>query len=178
MIRRYPTIFKLFSIPNPPTPYVPSSTLPALSLSFASLTPPAVALAKKESALKKSIPACQLLLPRLCNDHLDKFKVVEASYGRALELVSWDNSLAKALPWHDEDESLELIVDRPLKFKHLRLRKELNIKKWHHDYLIKFKEFLDVCPYISNLKELVKELIRAGKTACGVVREVLGMTME
>ncbi|XP_057801631.1 protein WHAT'S THIS FACTOR 1, chloroplastic-like [Salvia miltiorrhiza] len=208
MIGRYPTIFELFSIPTPATPFHAAGPLSQLCVR---LTPPAAALAKKESALKKSMaislaaklqkllmlasPYHRLLLKklvhlapdlglpvnfrsRLCNDYPEKFKVVETSYGRALELVSWDNSLAKALPWRDVDESLGLIVDRPLKFKHLRLRKGLNIKRWHHEYLIKFKEFPDVCPYTSNPEELVKESMRAEKRACGVVREVLGMTVE
>ncbi|KAL1545255.1 protein WHAT'S THIS FACTOR 1, chloroplastic [Salvia divinorum] len=209
MIRRYPTVFELFYTPTPRTPFHAAGPLSQLCVR---LTPPAAALAKKESDLKKSMtislaaklqkllmlasPYHRLLLyklvhlapdlglpvnfcSRLCNDHPDRFKVVDTSYGRALELVSWDSSLAEALPWRDEDsKSLGLIVDRPLKFKHLRLRKGLNIKRWHHEYLIKFKELPDVCPYTSNPEELAKESIRAEKRACAVVREVLGMTME
>lgn len=210
MIRRYPTIFELFCIPTPPTPFHAAGPLTQLCVR---LTPAAAALAKRESDLKKSMAASlaaklqkllmlaspyhRLLLSklahlapdlglpvnfrsRLCNDHPDKFKVVNTSYGLALELVSWDSSLAEALPWRDLDKSLGLglIVDRPLKFKHLRLRKGLNIKRWHHEYLIKFKEFPDVCPYTSNPEELVKESMRAEKRACAVVREVLGMTVE
>lgn len=208
MIRRYPTIFELFSIPTPPTPFHAVGPLSQLCVR---LTPPAAALAKAETDLKKSIaislaaklqkllmlasPYHRLLLnklvhlapdlglpvnfrSRLCNDHPDKFKVVDTSYGRALELVSWDSSLAEALPLRDEDKSLGLIVDRPLKFKHLRLRKGLNLKRRHHEYLIKFKEVPDVCPYTSNPVELVKESMAAEKRACAVVREVLGMTTE
>ncbi|KAJ4828774.1 hypothetical protein Tsubulata_023750 [Turnera subulata] len=70
---------------------------------------------------------------RLCNDYPDKFRTVDTSYGRALELVSWDEELAVPLA----DVSLDLIVDRPLKFKHLRLRKGRNVKRCHRGLLIK-----------------------------------------
>ncbi|KAI3459153.1 hypothetical protein Pfo_015816 [Paulownia fortunei] len=208
MIRRYPTIFELFTIPTPPTPFRATGPLSQLCVR---LTPAAAALAKKESDLKKCMaislatklqkllmlasPYHRLLLSklvhlgpdlglpinfrsRLCNDHPDKFKVVDTSYGRALELVTWDSNLANVLPLRDEDKSLGLIVDRPLKFKHLRLRKGLNVKRHHHEYLIKFREVPDVCPYNTNAVDLVKESIEAEKRACAVVREVLGMTVE
>lgn len=208
MIRHYPTIFELFYIPTPSTPFHAAGPLSQLCVR---LTPAAESLAKKEIDLKKSIaislavklqkllmlasPHHRLLLnklvhlapdlglpvnfrSRLCNDHPDRFKVVDTSYGRALELVSWDSSLAEALPCRDDDKSQGLIVDRPLKFKHLRLRKGLNIKRRHHEYLIKFKEAPDVCPYTSNPEELAKESMKAEKRACAVVREVLGMTVE
>lgn len=210
MIRRYPTIFELFTIPTPPTPLHATGSLSQLCVR---LTPAAAALARKESDLKKCMsislatklqkllmlasPYHRLLLSklvhlgpdlglpinfrsRLCNDHPDKFKVADTSYGQALELVKWDPDLATALPLlhDDEDKSLGLIVDRPLKFKHLRLRKGLNVKRHHHEYLIKFREVPDVCPYNTNVADLVKESIDAEKRACAVVREVLGMTVE
>ncbi|KAL7148828.1 hypothetical protein ABFS83_06G205600 [Erythranthe nasuta] len=208
MIRRYPTIFELFTIPTPPTPFHATGSLTQLCVR---LTPAAAALAKKEIDLKKCMsislaaklqkllmlasPYHRLLLSklvhlgpdlglpvnfrsRLCNDHPDKFKVVDTSYGRALQLVTWDSDLAKALPLRDVDKSHGLIVDRPPKFKHLRLCKGLNIKRHHHEYLIKFREVPDVCPYNTNVDDLVKVSIEAEKRACGVVREVLGMTVE
>ncbi|KAJ4851421.1 hypothetical protein Tsubulata_029273 [Turnera subulata] len=73
---------------------------------------------------------------RLCNDYPDKFRTVDTSYGRALELVSWDEELAVPLPAL-ADVSLDLIVDRPLKFKHLRLWKGRNVKRCHRGLLIK-----------------------------------------
>ncbi|KAL8557477.1 hypothetical protein ACS0TY_004780 [Phlomoides rotata] len=208
MIRRYPTVFELFTVPTPPTP---SHATGPLSQLCVRLTPAAAAIAKKESDIKKSMalssaaklqkllmlasPYHRLLLPklahlgtdlglpinfrsRLCNDHPDKFKVVDTSYGRALELVSWDPKLASALPSRGEEKPVGLIVDRPLKFKHLRLRKGLNIKRQHYEYLIKFKEVPDVCPYNTNPADLARESIEAEKRACGVVREVLGMAVE
>ncbi|KAL2464999.1 Ubiquitin carboxyl-terminal hydrolase family protein [Abeliophyllum distichum] len=208
MIRRYPTVFELFSVPTPRTPFNATGPLSQLCVR---LTPAATALAIKEINLKKRMsislaeklqkllmlasPHNRLLLSklvhlapdlgmpvnfrsRLSNDHPDKFKVVDTSYGRAIELVSWDSKLANSLPSCNEVDALGLIVDRPLKFKHLRLRKGLNIKRRHHDYLIKFKEIPDVCPYNTKAGDFLKESIEAEKRACAVVREVLGMTVE
>ncbi|GLT69436.1 hypothetical protein SLA2020_415860 [Shorea laevis] len=114
---------------------------------------------------------------RLCNDHPDKFKTVDTSYGRALELVSWDPQLTNPLP-SPEVHSHEMIVDRPLKFKQLRLRKGLNLKRRHQDFLIKFGEMPAVCPYNTSAGALAKESMEEEKRACAVVREVLGMMIE
>ncbi|KAG8661105.1 protein WHAT'S THIS FACTOR 1, chloroplastic [Manihot esculenta] len=205
MIHRYPSIFEVFTIPTPQLPF--NATKPYSQLCVR-LTSSAVVLADQEFKLHSAISdnlaaklqkllmlsshrrlllsklvhlAPDLGLPpnfrsRLCNDHPDKFKTVDTSYGRALELVSWDAQLA--VPLSRPDVSLGLIVDRPLKFKHLRLRKGLNLKRRHQDFLIKFEELPDVCPYNTSSEEFVKETIEAEKRACAVVREVLGMTVE
>ncbi|XP_034684696.1 protein WHAT'S THIS FACTOR 1, chloroplastic [Vitis riparia] len=206
MIYRYPSIFELFRIPTPPTPFNATKSCTQLCVR---LTPAAASLAAQECNLKSAMSvtlatklqkllmlsshrrllltklvhlAPDLGLPpnfrsRLCNDHPDKFKTVDTSYGRALELVSWDPHLANPLP-SPEVQSLGLIVDRPLKFKHLRLRKGLNLKRRHRDFLIKLQELPDVCPYKTSVGEFPKESIEAEKRACGVVREVLGMMVE
>ncbi|XP_009759321.1 protein WHAT'S THIS FACTOR 1, chloroplastic [Nicotiana sylvestris] len=208
MIHRYPTIFELFTIPTPPTPF--NATKP-LSQLCVRLTPAAAALFRKELELKSAVSvllaaklqkllmltthhrlllsklvhiAPDLGLPinfhsRLCNEYPDKFRVVDTSYGRALELVSCDPALANALPSRAVDRvSLGLIVDRPLKFKHLKLRRGLNLKRRHEEYLIMFKELPDVCPYKTKVKDFYKESINAEKRACAVAREVLGMMVE
>ncbi|MED6222656.1 hypothetical protein PIB30_066406 [Stylosanthes scabra] len=114
---------------------------------------------------------------RLCNDFPDKFKTVETSYGRALELVSWDSNLAKPLP-PPAFRSPDLIVDRPLKFKQVRLRKGLNIKRRHQNFLLKFEEMPEVCPYRNPVDAFAKVSLEAEKRSCSVVREVLGMMIE
>ncbi|KAM6581683.1 hypothetical protein CsatA_005457 [Cannabis sativa] len=206
MICRYPTIFELFSIEWPPFPLNATKTYPQLCvrLTPAAETLAARELSYKLAISATLVQKLQKLLmlsshkrlllskivhlapdlglppnfrSRLCNDHPNKFKIVDTSYGRALELVTWEEDLAKALPSPDV-KSRELIVDRPLKFKHLRLRKGLNLKRRHHDFLIKFGEIPDVCPYKTPAAELVKESIEAEKRGCAVVREVLGMTVE
>ncbi|GMJ01754.1 LEFKOTHEA, embryo defective 1692 [Hibiscus trionum] len=71
-----------------------------------------------------------------------------------------------------------LIVDRPLKFKQLKLRRGLNLKRRHREFLMKFNEVPDVCPYNTSLEDFAKSSIEAENRACGVVREVLGMMVE
>ncbi|GLT61007.1 hypothetical protein SLA2020_337430 [Shorea laevis] len=205
MIYRYPSIFELFRIPTPPTPL--NATKSGYQLCVR-LTPAAASLATQELSLmsaKSSILATKLQkllmlsshhrlllsklvhiapdlgLPpnfrsRLCNDHPDRFKIVDTSYGRALELIEWNSDLA--VPLKSPEVNRGLIVDRPLKFKQLRLRKGLNLKRRHHDFLIKFRELPDVCPYNSHMEDFAKTSIEAEKRACAVVREVLGMMVE
>jgi hypothetical protein len=65
-----------------------------------------------------------------------------------------------------------------LKFKQLRLRKGLNLKRPHQNFLLKFEEVPEVCPYRNPAESLAMESIEAEKRCCSVVREVLGMTIE
>ncbi|CAK9167742.1 unnamed protein product [Ilex paraguariensis] len=206
MIHRYPSIFELFTIPTPPTPLnatkstsqlcvrltpaaeaiatQESSLKSAMSMSLATKLQKLLMFSSHHRLLLSKLVhiAPDLGLPPnfrscLCNNHPDKFKTVDTSYGRALELVSWDSHLANPLS-SPGDKSLGLIINRPLKFKHLRLRKGLNVKRHHQEFLIKFGELPEVCPYKTKVGELVKESIEAEKRACGVVREVLGMMVE
>ena len=206
MIHRYPSIFELFTIPWPPKPLNATKLYPQLcvrltpaaaalaaeELNFQSSI--STTLATKLQKLLMLSSHHRLLLSklvhlapdlglppnfrsRLCNDYPDKFKIVETSYGRALELVSSDLNLAKPLPppsFHSHD----LIVDRPLKFKQLRLRKGLNLKRRHQDFLLKFEEMPEVCPYRNPAEALAKESIEAEKRSCALVREVLAMMIE
>lgn len=206
MIERYPTIFELFYIPYAPTPLNATKThsqlcvrlTPAaesLSMREAHLKSTAsVTLAKKLQKLLMLSPHRRLVLSKLvhlgpdlglppnfrsclCNEHPEKFKIVDTSYGRALELVSCDPNLA--FPMEKLKNHLpDLIVDRPLKFKLVKLRKGMNVKRRHHDFLIKFGEIPDICPYKTSFEEFQKNSIEAEKRACSVVREILGMTME
>ncbi|CAN8251827.1 unnamed protein product [Cochlearia groenlandica] len=205
MIKRYPTIFELFTTP---TPHLPINATKPLSQLCVRMTSAASSLAMQELNLKSEIAdklaiRLQKLLmlsshrrlllsklvhigpdfgfppnfrSRLCNDYPDKFKTVDTSYGRALELVTWDPELANQMPCPEVDRGL--IVDRPLKFKRLNLRKGLNLKRRHQNYLIKFNESPDVCPYNASAECLASESIEAEKRACAVVREVLGLTVE
>ncbi|XAR55473.1 hypothetical protein NMG60_11035547 [Bertholletia excelsa] len=205
MIHRYPSIFELFTIPTPPTPF--NAAKPYYQLCVR-LTPAAAALAAQELALKSTISVAlatklqkllllsshhRLLLSKLvhlapdlglspsfrskfCNEHPDKFKTIDTSYGRALELVSWDPQLANPIPTPEVKPGL--IVDRPLKFKHLRLRKGLNVKRGHREFLIKFGEMPEVCPYKTPPGAFARQSIEAERRACAVVREVLGLMVE
>lgn len=206
MIHRYPSIFELFSIPYPPTPLNATKLYPqlcvrltpaaaslakqdsdlklAISNTLAEKLQKLLMLSSHHRILLSKLVhlAPDLSMPpnfrsRLCNDYPDKFRTVDTSYGRALELVSWDPELAKPLPCL-QVSSRELIVDRPLKFNLLRLRKGLNLKRAHQEFLIKFRDLPDVCPYNTPASELPKESLESEKRACAVVREVLGMMIE
>lgn len=206
MIQRYPTIFELFYIPYPPTPLNATkinsqlcvrltTAAEALSIQEARLKSSAsITLANKLQKLLMLAPYRRLVLSklvhlgsdlglppnfrsRLCNEHPGKFKTVDTSYGHALELVSWDPELAHPLP-RIKTQSQELIVDRPLKFKLVKLRKGMSVKRRHHDFLIKFGELPDICPYTTSIEEFPKKSLEAEKRACSVVREILGMTIE
>lgn len=52
------------------------------------------------------------------------------------------------------------------------------MKRPHREFLIKFGDLPDVCPYKTPMGELAKESIESEKRACAVVREVLGMMVE
>ncbi|TKY69326.1 ROOT PRIMORDIUM DEFECTIVE 1 protein [Spatholobus suberectus] len=205
MIHRYPSIFELFTIPWPPMPLNATKLHPQLCVRLTPAAA-AIAveelnlqssisnmLATKLQKLLMLSSRRQLLLSklvhfapdlglppnfrsRLCNDHPDKFKIVDTPYGRALELVSWDINLAKPL-LPPASHSLGLIVDRPLKFKQLRLRKGLNLKRSHQNFLLKFEEMPEVCPYRNPAEALAKESMEAEKRSCALVREVLAMTI-
>ncbi|XP_029127366.1 protein WHAT'S THIS FACTOR 1, chloroplastic [Cajanus cajan] len=206
MIHRYPSVFELFTIPWPPkplnatklhnqlcvrlTPAAAALAAEELNLQSSISNMLATKLQKllmlsshHKILLSKLVHfAPDLGLPpnfrsRLCNDHPDKFKIVDTPYGRALELVSWDVNLANPL-LPPASHSLDLIVERPLKFKQLRLRKGLNLKRRHHDFLLKFQEMPEMCPYRNPAEALAKESLEAEKRSCALVREVLAMTIE
>ncbi|KAL9240072.1 hypothetical protein vseg_014333 [Gypsophila vaccaria] len=206
MIQRYPTIFELFYIPYAPTPLNAARTssqlcvrlTPAaesLSAREAFLRSSAsTSLANKLQKLLMLSPHRRLVLSKLvhlgpdlglpvnfmsrqCLEHPDKFKIVDTSYGRALELVSWNDELA--IPKVKiRDQRRELIVDRPLKFKQVKLRKGMTVKRRHHDFLIEFEELPDICPYKTSFEDYPKNSLEAEKRACSVVREILGMAVE
>ncbi|KHN04305.1 Protein WHAT'S THIS FACTOR 1-like [Glycine soja] len=208
MIHRYPSIFELFNMPWPPTPLNATKLHPQLcvrltpaaaalaSEEFNLQSSVSNMLATKLQKLLMLSSHHRLLLSklvhfapdlglppnfrsRLCNDHPDRFKIVDTSYGRTLELASWDVNLAKPLvPPASSSNSLGFIVDRPLKFKQLSLQKGLNLKRRHQDFLLKFEEMPQVCPYRNPAESLTKESLEAEKRSCALVREVLAMTVE
>ncbi|KAL8157309.1 hypothetical protein AgCh_002128 [Apium graveolens] len=208
MIHRYPTIFELFWIPMPSTPLNATKPLTQLCVRLtpeATALSKQESKLKSDMAVSFALKLQKLLMlslhhrlllaklvhlapdlglpldfrTRLCNEHPDRFKTVDTSYGRALELVSWDSQLAKRMPSTEVAKPNDLIVDRPLKFNQLRLRRKgFTVKRRHREFLKKFEEFTDVCPYNTKAGDLEKESLRAEKRACDVVREVLGMTVE
>lgn len=203
MILRYPAIFTLFHSPSHTSP---SLSLLAVSLTPEAVALAADesrlrariadTLADKLQRLLMLAPYRRLLLSKLahiapdlglapdfrsgiCNAHPSRFRTVDTSYGRALELVAWDPSLAKPFTRlsrpTDDDPLRRLIIDRPPRFPQLRLPRGLNLRRRNREYLIRFQELPEVNPY-ECLKGETPELEE--KRACAAVREVLGMTTE
>ncbi|XP_042468526.1 protein WHAT'S THIS FACTOR 1, chloroplastic-like [Zingiber officinale] len=204
MVLRYPALFRIL---RSPSDLLSVALTPAAedlaareSLARSHLTS---ALASKLQRLLMLSPRRSLLLSKLvhlapdlglppnfrshlCNSHPDRFRTVDTSYGRALQLVAWDDALAVPFPSFRPPLSCEdrrPIIDRPSRFKHLPLRRGLNLKRRHRDYLIRLREMPDVSPYAVTAdrgEEQSRWLSpeEAEKRACAVVREVLGMTVE
>ncbi|KAG1331569.1 protein WHAT'S THIS FACTOR 1, chloroplastic [Cocos nucifera] len=207
MILRYPALFNLFYAPSHSSPTSDSLLSVTLTPAAAALAADesllrariAASLASKLQRLLMLSPRRRLLLTklvhlapdlglppdfrsRLCNRHPDRFRTVDTSYGRALELVSWDPSLAVPLP-PIQNPSSDRIIDRPPRFKQLHLRRGLNVKRRHRDYLIRFQELPDISPYAAASADEEwwgprRTAEEEEKRACAVVREVLGMTVE
>ncbi|KAM0944150.1 putative plant organelle RNA recognition domain-containing protein [Dioscorea sansibarensis] len=206
MILRYPSIFRLFYSPSFSSPSLSllSVTLTPAAASLAAhesrlRSSISSSLASKLQRLLMLSPHRRLLLSklvhlapdlgfapnfrsRLCNAHPDRFRIVDTSYGRALELVSWDSSLAVPFPpvatRGDDGFKDRPIIDRPPKFKLLKLRRGLNLKRPHRDFLLRLQELPDVSPYLDQQRQRLMTPEEAEKQACAVVREVLAMTTE
>lgn len=69
------------------------------------------------------------------------------------------------------------IMNRPRRFDYIPLRRGLNIKRHHREFLLRLRNLPDISPFDDNdLASLSREM--AEKRACAVVREILGMTVE
>ncbi|KAF3774089.1 ROOT PRIMORDIUM DEFECTIVE 1 protein [Nymphaea thermarum] len=195
MIARYPSIFELY--------HHPTNDLPSVRLTPAALAVAAEECALRSHISDRLAIKLQKLLmlskhrrllldklvhlapdlglppnfrSRLCNEHPSRFRIVDSSYGRALELVAWDPDLAVPFP-PPAPKDTKLIFNRPPRFKRLRLPKGVNLKRKHRDYLLKLEELPAVSPY-SDAGEFNKLGMREEKRACAVVREVLAMMVE
>ncbi|XP_078172341.1 ubiquitin carboxyl-terminal hydrolase family protein [Carex rostrata] len=200
MILRYPSLFRLFyaASHNPLYSSLLSVSLTPAAISIfkeSSLLRARVAdsLAAKLHRLvmlshRRSILLSKLVhlgpdlgLPvdfrnKLCNLHPDRYITVNTSYGRALQLVSYDQSLASPMPplrsYNDNR-----IMNRHRRFDYIPLRRGLNIKRHHREFLLRLSKLPDISPFDDNdLASLSREM--AEKRACAVVREILGMTVE
>eukprot|EP00268_Persea_americana_P043256 TRINITY_DN4344_c0_g1_i1.p1 TRINITY_DN4344_c0_g1~~TRINITY_DN4344_c0_g1_i1.p1 ORF type:complete len:533 (+),score=142.50 TRINITY_DN4344_c0_g1_i1:312-1910(+) len=120
----------------------------------------------------------------ICQRYPQYFKIVKTDRGPALELTSWDPELAvSAAELSDEEnrakeiEERNLIIDRPPKFKRVKLPKGLNLSKGDIRRLAKFREIPYISPY-SDFTELKAGTLEKEKHACGVVHEILSLTVE
>lgn len=77
----------------------------------------------------------------------------------------------------EEDVMKKPIIERPDKFRKVKLRRGLNVKRKEMERLVRFREMREVNPYIEKEEEMDGVEMKE-RRACAVVREVLGMTVE
>ncbi|KAK8288927.1 hypothetical protein V6Z12_D07G156500 [Gossypium hirsutum] len=120
----------------------------------------------------------------ICQRYPQYFRVVQTERGPALELTHWDPELAVSAAELAEEENrareLEeknLIIDRPLKFNRIKLPKGLNLSKGEMRRLCQFRDMPYISPY-SDFSGLRSGTPEKEKHACGVVHEILSLTVE
>lgn len=119
-----------------------------------------------------------------CRRYPQYFKVVSTGSGPALELTHWDPELAvSAAELAEEDnrerqlEERNLIIDRPLKFNRVKLPKGLHLSKGEMRRISQFRDIPYISPYC-DFSSLRSGTIEKEKHACGVVHEILSLTLE
>ncbi|XP_066333371.1 protein WHAT'S THIS FACTOR 1, chloroplastic [Miscanthus floridulus] len=204
MVLRYPALFRLFQA-HTSLPLTPSlSTLAvaltpaaeALAADLAALratSTGAGALADKVHRLllmtpRRSIPVNRLvhLAPdlglamdfraTLCPRHPDLFRLVNTSRGHALQLADPPPTPPPPFLSLRSAATPDRLMDRPRRFPHLPLRRGLNLRRAHRDYLLRFHSLPEVSPFESLDEGASLEMLE--RRACAVVREVLAMTVE
>lgn len=120
----------------------------------------------------------------ICHRYPQYFRVVATGRGPALELTHWDPELAvSAAELHEEEnrarelEEKNLIIDRPLKFNRVKLPKGLVLSKGEMRKISQFRDLPYISPY-SDFSGLRQGTIEKEKHACGVVHEILSLTLE
>ncbi|XP_047319322.1 protein WHAT'S THIS FACTOR 1 homolog, chloroplastic-like [Impatiens glandulifera] len=116
----------------------------------------------------------------ICRRYPQYFKVVKTSLGPALELTHWDPKLAVSAAEleEEEDENREsLIIDRVPKFNRVKLPKGVHLSKCEGRRIAKFIDIPYVSPY-ADFSMLRSGTIEKEKHACGVVHEILSLTVE
>lgn len=120
----------------------------------------------------------------ICHRYPQYFRVVATERGPALELTHWDPELAVSAAELSEEENrareLEeknLIIDRPPKFNRVKLPKGLQLSKGEMRRICKFRDMPYISPY-SDFTHLRSGTPEKEKHACGVVHEILSLTVE
>ncbi|KAK1284867.1 hypothetical protein QJS10_CPB20g02047 [Acorus calamus] len=120
----------------------------------------------------------------ICERYPQYFKVVRTDRGPALELTHWDPALAVSAAEVNEEEKRvremaerNLIIDRPLKFRRVKLPRGLNLSKGEMRRISMFREMPYISPY-ADFSHLRSGSNEKEKHACGVVEELLSLTLE
>ncbi|KAJ6836630.1 protein ROOT PRIMORDIUM DEFECTIVE 1 [Iris pallida] len=120
----------------------------------------------------------------ICERYPQYFRVVRTDRGPALELTHWDTELAVSAAEVAEEENRareaeerNLIIDRPPKFRRVKLPRGLNLSKGEMRRINMFKEMPYISPY-SDFSELRSGSAEKEKHACAVIHEMLSLTLE
>ncbi|XP_065860234.1 protein WHAT'S THIS FACTOR 1 homolog, chloroplastic [Euphorbia lathyris] len=120
----------------------------------------------------------------ICHRYPQYFRVVATARGPALELTHWDPELAVSAAELSEEENRarelaekDLIIDRPPKFKRVTLPKGLQLSKNDMRRICQFRDMPYISPY-SDFTDLRSGSAEKEKHACGVVHELLSLTVE
>ncbi|KAG5053593.1 hypothetical protein AAZX31_03G002400 [Glycine max] len=141
-------------------------------------------LLEKIAHLKTDLGLPQEFRDTVCHRYPQYFKVVATQRGPALELTHWDPELAvSAAELAAEEnriremEEQNLIIDRPPKFNRVKLPKGLNLSKGEMRKIMQFRDLPYFSPY-SDFSGLRPGSREKEKHACGVVHEILSLTLE
>lgn len=141
-------------------------------------------LTEKIAHLRADLGLPEEFRDTICHRYPQYFVVVRTERGPALELTHWDPELAVSAAELSEEENrmreLEeqnLIIDRPPKFKRVRLPKGLQLSKSDMKRIYQFRDRPYISPYadFSDLKPGTQDKEKHG---CGVVHEILSLTLE
>ncbi|XP_071932732.1 protein WHAT'S THIS FACTOR 1 homolog, chloroplastic-like [Coffea arabica] len=141
-------------------------------------------LLEKIAHLKNDLGLPLEFCDTICQRYPQYFKVVSTGRGQALELTHWDPELAVSAAELAEEENREreleernLIIDRPPKFNRVKLPRGLNLSKGEMRRISQFRDMPYISPY-SDFSNLRSGTIEKEKHACGVVHEILSLTVE
>ncbi|KAF0927024.1 hypothetical protein E2562_029247 [Oryza meyeriana var. granulata] len=120
----------------------------------------------------------------ICIRYPQYFRLVQMDRGPGLELTHWDPELAVSVAEVAEEENLareaeerNLIIDRPLKFNRVKLPQGLKLSRGEARRVAQFREMPYISPY-SDFSHLRSGSAEKEKHACGVVHEILSLTLE
>ncbi|KAJ1264163.1 hypothetical protein BS78_09G241900 [Paspalum vaginatum] len=141
-------------------------------------------LIEKIAHLKSDLGLPSEFRDTICPRYPQYFRIVRMDRGPGLELTHWDPELAVSAAELAEEENRareaeerNLIIDRPLKFNRVKLPKGLKLTRGESRRLAQFKEMPYISPY-ADFSHLRSGSAEKEKHACGVVHEILSLTVE
>ncbi|KAK1641764.1 hypothetical protein QYE76_059569 [Lolium multiflorum] len=181
-VLRYPTLFRLFQAPTSTSPLTPAAHALAADLAALRGADLAPLLAAKLHRLllmtpRRSLPVSKLahIAPdlglamdfraTLCPRHPDLF----AFHGHALQLADPPPPPPAPLPPPLRPAAqTDRLIDRPRRFPHLPLRRGLNLRRAHRDYLLRFHGLPEVSPFEPLPQHATAEMAENPTEHCGL----------